>query len=190
MKDIAEIKTLIERFFEGDTSLEEERWLYDYFKQTKDLPEELETYRETFLDFDAIILTEVPSPQVETKAQTIFMPQAEQSVSTTPPKYYRLWRRMAGIAAMVAIVIGVAWGYRTYESRMLEQLYGGSYMIVNGERIDDLRKILPQIENALSLADAVEIPSSTDLIEQAEQDLLNNIQDAQERERINKLLNQ
>lgn len=190
MKDIAEIKTLIERFFEGDTSLEEERWLYDYFKQTKDLPEELERYRETFLDFDAIIQTEVPSPQVETKSQTIIMPQVEHSVSTTPPKYYRLWRRMAGIAAMVTIVIGVGWGYRTYESRMLEQLYGGSYMIVNGERIDDLRKILPQIENALSLADAVEIPSSTDLIEQAEQDLLNNIQDAQERERINELLNQ
>ena len=32
MKDITEIKTLIERFFEGETTLEEEQWLYDYFK--------------------------------------------------------------------------------------------------------------------------------------------------------------
>ena len=38
MKDITEIRALIERFFEGETTLEEEQRLYDYFKQTKELP--------------------------------------------------------------------------------------------------------------------------------------------------------
>ena len=35
MKELVEIKALIERFFEGDTTLAEEQWLYDYFKQTQ-----------------------------------------------------------------------------------------------------------------------------------------------------------
>jgi len=69
-------------------------------------------------------------------------------------------------------------------------MYGGSYMIVDGERIDDLRQILPQIKQTLTLADAIETTSPTLLIDQAEQDLLNNIQDVQERERIQALLNQ
>ena len=64
MKTINEILTLIERFFEGDTTLEEERWLYDYFRQTKELPEELKEYRETFLDFDAIAFAE--TTEIET----------------------------------------------------------------------------------------------------------------------------
>ena len=62
-------------------------------------------------------------------------------------------------------------------------------MIVDGERIDNLREILPQIKQTLSLADAIETTSPTLFIDQAEKDLLDNIQDAQERERIRELLN-
>jgi hypothetical protein len=190
MKDINEILALIERFFEGDTILEEERWLYDYFKQTKVLPEELEAYRETFLDFDAIALPDTTSTETEVTTQVISLPAVEQPVSSTPPKYRTLWRQVAGIAAMVAIVIGGVWTYQSYQNSQLEKIYGGSYMIVNGERIDDLRQILPQIKRTLTLADAIETTSPTLLINQAEQDLLDNIQDAQERERIRQLLNQ
>jgi epoxyqueuosine reductase QueG len=63
-------------------------------------------------------------------------------------------------------------------------------MVVDGVRIDNLREILPQIKSALSLAEDIGSPSPTDLINQAEQDLLGTIQDAQERERIHQLLNQ
>ena len=52
MKDIAEIRILIDRFFKGDTTLAEEQWLYDYFKQQQNLPEDIESYREIFLDLD------------------------------------------------------------------------------------------------------------------------------------------
>ena len=190
MKDITEIRALIERFFEGDTTLTEEQWLYDYFKQTKDLPEELEAYRDTFLDFDAIALVDSLSNEKAVSAQEISLPVVEQSVMSTPPKYRGWWRQVVGIAAMVAVVVGGVWTYQNYQDIQLEKIYGGSYMIVDGERIDDLRQILPQIKQTLTLADAVEITSPTLLINQAEQDLLNNIQDAQERERIRALLNQ
>ena len=190
MKELVEIKALIERFFEGDTTLAEEQWLYDYFKQTQDLPEGLEAYRDTFLDFDAIALTETPPVEISISELAVKLPIVEQPVSTAPPKYQKWWIQLTGIAAMVAIVVGAVWTFQTYQGIQLEKLYGGSYMIVDGQRIDNLREILPQIKSTLSLADAIDVTSPTLLINQAEQDLLNNIQDVQERERIRALLNQ
>lgn len=190
MKDLTEIKKLIDRFFEGDTTLEEEQWLYGYFRQTKELPEELEAYRNVFLDFDAIALADSPAEESARTEQAADLPVVEQPVSFAPPKYRKLWLQVAGIAASIAIIVGATWAYRAYEGIRLQSIYGGSYMIVDGERIDNLREILPQIKSALSLADAVGTPSPTDLIDKAEQDLLDNIQDAQERERIRRLLNQ
>jgi cytochrome c-type biogenesis protein CcmH/NrfG len=190
MKELVEIKALIERFFEGDTTLAEEQWLYDYFKQTKNPPEELEAYRDTFLDFDAIALTETITNEISMAEPAFMLPMVEQPVSSAPPKYRSWWMQVAGIAAMIAIVVGGVWTFQNYQDIQLEKMYGGSYMIVDGERIDDLRQILPQIKQTLTLADAIETTSPTLLIDQAEQDLLNNIQDVQERERIQALLNQ
>ena len=190
MKTIDEILALIERFFEGDTTLEEEHWLYNYFKQTKDLPEELAAYRETFLGFDAIALTETDAATTDFANQEVPLTAIELPIDPTPPRYRGWWKQVAGIAAMVAVLIGAMWAYQSYQRFQLEKVYGGSYMIVDGKRIDNLQKILPEIKRTLSLADAMETTSPTLLIDQAEQDLLNNIQDAQERERIRALLNQ
>ena len=51
MENINDIKRLIERFLEGDTSLQEEKTLYDYFRNAEVAPELLE-YKEMFLAFD------------------------------------------------------------------------------------------------------------------------------------------
>ena len=190
MKDIVEIRTLIERFFEVETTLEEERWLYDFFKQTKNLPEELDVYRETFLDFDAIALTETDGATTDIANHEVPLTNIEIPINSAPPKYHGWWRQVAGIAAMMAVVFGGMWTYQSYQRFQLEKVYGGSYMIVNGKRIDNLQEILPEIKRTLSLADAIETTSPTLLIDQAEQDLLNNIQDDRERERIRQLLNQ
>lgn len=189
MKTLDEILALIERFFEGNTTLEEEHWLYDYFKQTKDLPEELAAYRETFLGFDAIALTETDAATTNIANQEVLLNAIELPINPAPPKYRGWWRLVAGIAAMVAVIVGGMWAYQSYQRFQLEKVYGGSYMIVDGKRIDNLQEILPEIKRTLSLADAIETTSPTLLIDQAEQDLLNNIQDAQERERIRALLN-
>jgi hypothetical protein len=189
MKDIVEIRTLIERFFEGDTTLEEEQWLYDFFKQPQSLPEDLEVYRETFLDFDAIALTETDGATTDIANHEAPLTNIEIPINSAPPKYHGWWRQVAGIAAMMAVVFGGMWTYQSYQRFQLEKVYGGSYMIVDGERIDNLREILPQIKQTLSLADAIETTSPTLFIDQAEKDLLDNIQDAHERERIRELLN-
>ena len=51
------IKELTDRFFEGETTVEEERELYALYLE-EDIPEEMEEYREMFRDFSAIIMTE------------------------------------------------------------------------------------------------------------------------------------
>lgn len=47
-----DIKTLIDKFMDGRTSLEEERMLEEYFRKEKNIPEELQPYREMFAYFE------------------------------------------------------------------------------------------------------------------------------------------
>ena len=71
----------------------------------------------------------------------------------------------------------------------LERVYGGSYVIVNGERIDDLSKIMPQIERTLADAKAVERRiEENGVVERVENDMLNDISDPAEREMIRQLI--
>ena len=62
-------------------------------------------------------------------------------------------------------------------------------MIVNGERIDDLSKIMPQIERTLADAEAVERKLEEQrVVNRVENDMLNDISDPAERERIRQLV--
>lgn len=47
-----DIKTLIDKFMDGRTSLEEERMLEEYFCKEKNIPEELQPYRKMFAYFE------------------------------------------------------------------------------------------------------------------------------------------
>ena len=122
MKDIVEIRTLIERFFEGETTLEEEQWLYDYFKQSQSLPEDLEVYRETFLDFNAIALDNLDDSPIDREEYENQLTTTNISISTKPPKYKVLWKQVAGIAAMLALIVGSIWTYWAYEDMKLQDM--------------------------------------------------------------------
>jgi hypothetical protein len=55
MDNLLKIRTLTERFFEGDTTLAEEQQLYRYYSQPASvLPADLAPYRELFLDLAAV----------------------------------------------------------------------------------------------------------------------------------------
>lgn len=47
------VDELLDRYFEGETTIAEERWLKDYFKSTSTLPEHLEGYRSLFGYFES-----------------------------------------------------------------------------------------------------------------------------------------
>ena len=48
-----QVYELVGRYMNGETTLAEERRLYEYFREKKDLPQSLHTYRELMLDMDA-----------------------------------------------------------------------------------------------------------------------------------------
>lgn len=53
MTDELKIRTLTERFFDGETTHEEEQALYEYY-QTGDVPEDLMDFRTMFMDMAAM----------------------------------------------------------------------------------------------------------------------------------------
>lgn len=69
MNDI-NIRQLMERFLNAETTLEEERTLYEYF-QGDDIADDLKPYREAFQGFAAVSSMEKPMPQKQTPAWVI-----------------------------------------------------------------------------------------------------------------------
>ena len=94
-----------------------------------------------------------------------------------------------GIAATLLLAVLIEWGVNTRQERQLAALYEGSYMIVNGKRTDKLTRIRPEIERTLAKAEKIEQDLSAEaLIQAAEEDILNGIEDEAERERIRQLM--
>lgn len=161
------MERLVAKFLDGETSLQEERRLYDYFAQSS-LPRQLEQYRLLFAGFAAI-----GKPQERRHATHI-----------------HLWRIVAGMAAAVLIVLGRWQISNLHEEWALARIYSGSYVIDNGHRIDDLRQIETDIKTTLTQADHIERQAeSNSVVEQAERNIINNIDDPQMRKEVMDMLN-
>lgn len=103
-----QINNLVERFLDGETTLAEEKQLYDYFSQNENVDESLLPYAEYFRDMAVL-----PSPQKEEKPRK-------------RPRWTIRWTQWAvGAAAAVLISLGGMWIYTLQEERHLAQLYGG-----------------------------------------------------------------
>lgn len=185
------IKELTDRFFEGETTVEEERELYALY--LKDIPEEMEEYREMFRDFSAIIMTE---EEKSLCPYTVHPVQVTLQTNTHRPTTVKgktrnrvLWPFISGAAAVLIATIGISLSLNRQEEVRLAKLYGGSYMIVNGTKINKLTRIHTDIEQVLSEADEMkDMLSTKTVIQKAEQDVLDGIDDEAERERIRKLM--
>lgn len=165
--EIRKTEKLIERFFNGDTTLAEERRLYRLFGRGP-LPPELEKYRPVFAGFGSL------PPDGGHRAR--LMPAFRRAV--------------CGTAAALVLIFGISAYLNYHEDRMLARVYGGSYVIENGHRIDDLSLIKNDIEEALGEARHIEQRiGKGSPVEQAELDVLNSIDDPAERKRVSEMLN-
>ena len=172
MNQVEEIKILMNRFLEAETTLEEERRLYAYFSQAEVDPS-LEPYRVMMQDYAALLpVNQVCQP-------------AAKRVTLQP-----WFKWVSGIAAVMVLAFIGTWSYRAYETSKLEDIYGGSYMIVNGERVDNLRKIQAQIESTLKSAQEIERLAAASQPTDVEQSVLSEIDDPALREEINRILNE
>lgn len=88
-----DLKILIDKFMSGTTTLDEEKTLGDFFRQTERLPAELEPYRDMFAYFDNGMTGE-PSGKPVSHAAPV-----------------RSLRWIAGIAAAVAVIFVAAYQF-------------------------------------------------------------------------------
>ena len=99
-------------------------------------------------------------------------------------------RALMGAAAMLALIVGIAIYSNYHEEQSLARIYGGSYVIENGRRIDDLSAIQDDIERALADSRRIEQHTEHNVIDRAEQDVLDNISDPDMRDEVEKMLNE
>lgn len=143
--NITDIKRLIDLFMEGETNLEQERTLYSYFATSENVPSELEEYKEMFQGFASIDQS---------------TPKNEQPIARPAQKRISLRNIIIYVAASVALIAGIFLIADKQEEKQLESLYAGSYMIIDGKRIDDLQKIKPDIDRILAYAEQMEQSTS------------------------------
>jgi hypothetical protein len=173
-KDIEDIRKMVEKFLEGDTTLEEERWLYGYFSGNN-VDKSLEEYSEMFRDYAA-----VDECFDADKAQVRHIHFRKSMI-----------RVAIGIAAAVLLLFGSVTIWNIHEDRMLAKTYEGSYMIVNGKRIDDLSKLKPHIEKTLKKAqEAEKYMAEISNMDAAEAKVLDAIDDPKQKEEVRKMLSE
>lgn len=164
-KKTKDIERLMQRFFDGETTTEEEARLYRVFRR-KRLPHSLERMRPVMEAFGSM---EARAPR---RAMTASIVR----------------RVLAGAAAVLALAVGTA-VYSDYrEEQSLARLYGGSYIIENGRRTDDLRAIHDDIERTLADSRLIEKRAGQNVIDRAEQDVLDNISDPDMRREVELML--
>lgn len=129
------IEDLIERFFDGLTSNEEEQQLYLFFSK-ENIPAELEPYRKVFRYFESDIIEELGGQK------KVLMP-----TKTYKRKHWTMW---IGIAATLLLLLTIRQSVFTSSSEY--DPFEGSYIVVNGERITDLDKIRPELEATTQIA--------------------------------------
>ena len=103
--DTRQIKILLEKYFEGQTTLEEEQALTDYFTGETNVPELL-PYRQQFVLLNSLREQDPVIPDFEDRLiRMIDSQHEEKQYSMRPRSFYRL-----AVAASIAILIGIT-GY-------------------------------------------------------------------------------
>lgn len=137
------IEEYIHRFMEGETTNAEEQAIYRFFR-SGDVPEHLKVYAPMFAWYEEGMPEEKKEMPIETKTKTF-------------------WKRIPlgvwsmGIAAM--LVIGIGLGILSGLDNDMDNewsCYEGSYVMINGKRITDEKKIMPIILETLSEAERME----------------------------------
>lgn len=94
--DYKHITQLLKKYFEGETSLQEEAQLKAFF-QKEEVPEQLRQYQSLFQFFEA--------------EKTIFLDKPIRVLSNSNGKIRKLLPLVRKIAAVVLVAIGVWWMY-------------------------------------------------------------------------------
>jgi hypothetical protein len=121
MSNVLRIRTLTDRFLEGETTLEEERELYAFYR-SEEVPDDLLSLRPLFVGLEEI--------QLETP-------------SITPKKKKGDWRKWVMIAASVLVLflLGGTFIWQQQQNECVAYVYG--------ERVTDRDLIMQEMERSI-----------------------------------------
>lgn len=137
--NILKIRTLVDRFFDGETTLDEEQLLYTFFRHPpSELPEDLVPLRELFLDLAAVQHVAMVSRQTE----------------------HRRWPRWAAAAA--AVLVLVVTGATALYTHGIEA-DGDCVAYIYGERTTDPTVVLSEMQKTMSTLAATD---GNDIVEE------------------------
>lgn len=121
MSNILRIRTLTDRFLEGETTLEEERELYAFYR-SEEVPDDLLSLRPLFVGLEEI--------QLETP-------------SITPKKKRGDWRKWVMIAASVLVLflLGGSFLWQQQQNECVAYVYG--------EKVTDRDLIMQELERSI-----------------------------------------
>lgn len=134
------VSRLVERFLDGDTTPAEEKAIYHFYALHRDLPDDLEQYRDMFAWYAGM------------------QPRSER----------RSWRAVAAAAAAVIMVAGIGLSVIITENSEQNNLYAsyqGSYIVRNGQRIDDISVIYNSLAVAEQYADSILIEADREAVD-------------------------
>ena len=155
MMNELEIRTLTERFFDGETTLAEERRLYQLYSEAETLPADLEALREMMLDLgrlDAQIpSTQIPTPNPsrgEGSLKSLPADNATYKTSQTPlPSggvgggYLGVWLSLAA-SLLLLFTLGSMWYGYERQNECVAYVYG--------ERVTDRELVMHEMQTAMT----------------------------------------
>lgn len=135
------IEDLLERFFEGQTSNEDERVLYDFFAGP-DIPSHLRRYREVFGYFESGIALDF-----------IEKPELRLPVKKSSDKRRFGWAIATCAAASLLLLL-----LNTFFTNRRDSFnpYEGSYIVRSGVVITDIKKIEAELEATYRASEVME----------------------------------
>jgi len=155
MMNELEIRTLTERFFNGDTTLAEERRLYELYSDAEGLPADLLPLREMMLDLGRLD-AEIPSTQIPTpnpsrgegSLKSLPADNATYKTSQTPlPSggvgggYLGVWLSLAA-SLLLLFTLGSMWYGYERQNECVAYVYG--------ERVTDRELVMHEMHTAMT----------------------------------------
>jgi len=208
-EEVTRINHLLERFYDGLTSNEEEKDLYNFFRQD-DIPAELICHKPAMQYFetglaDELFADEDAERQKTKKSETTEMPKPSETKTFVSWQQHtrKKWLYWSTVAASVLILLFSSIYYLATNESF--DSYEGSYIIRNGIRITDLKLIRPELEAAiqksllleqeadqlferLSMIDDTQELQIMQQMKQHNQRILDNTEDATVRNEIEEIL--
>ena len=155
MEKELEIRMLTKRFFDGETTLKEERRLYELYRSEESLPTDLIPFREMMLDMGNLLLTK--------KEENSLLFNGEREKTHLPINNKR-WSNILAIAASLLLLftVGTVWYNYQRQNECVAYIYG--------ERVTDHDVVIHEMQSAMA---SLTYEDATATMEQQMKELFN-----------------